>query len=368
MHIAIVRRYFTLKKGGAENYAVLIAREFLRRGWRVSVVAEQADVEGLSGDLSIHLARTVRFKTFVRHLLFLRTARRILNSIRPDRVLALSRFDRADIYRSGDPLFLHWLNRHKPNLADRLLGWLNPKQRFMLQLESRVFNSSAVKLILALSHMDARLMRQYYGVPRRKIVVLHNGYDPTRFNPDVKRHRKEVRRELGIGEKPLLLFVGMDFKRKGLALVLASLVRLKDAVLVVVGGGERDRFVRIAERMGVGERVVFVGRREDVERFYGAADLLVLPSRYDPFCNVVLEAMACAVPVVVTENMGAAELVSPSCGVVLPSSPEPDEIVEAVEHILTRGEQFGESAHKAVKHLTIKKYVDEVVALLQSLD
>jgi len=365
MHVAIVRRYFTLTKGGAESYAVMIARELLRMGWRVSVVAEEADTDGLPEGLRVYRVRTVRVRTFMRHLLFIRAARRVLNAIRPDRVLALSRFDRAHLYRSGDPLFIHWLKCHKPNLADRLLGWLNPKQRSILQLESRVFSAASVRRILALSFMDARLMRHYYAVPENKITVLHNGYDPSRFSPDVRRHRKAVRRELGIDERPLLLFVGMDFKRKGLDIALRALPLLKETVLVVAGGGDVRRFGKLAASLGVSERVLFLGRRSDVERLYGSADLLLLPSRYDPFCNAVLEAMACGLPVVVTQNTGASELVNPSCGVVLPSSPEPEEVARACRKVLQQSRRLGENAHRAVANLTIRDYTRKLALLLQ---
>jgi len=365
MHVALVRRFFTQEKGGAEGFSVLVARELVRLGWRVSVVAEKAS-GNLPPSIAVYTVPALRFKTFARHLLFLRAARRILNAIRPDRVLAFSRLDRADIFRSGDPLFIHWLTRHKPNLADRLLGWLNPKQRSMLQLEHRVFCSSHISKILALSRMDAALMRRYYGVPPSKIVILHNGYDPRRFNPEVRRHRKTVRQELQLNERPMLLFVGMDFKRKGLDLALGALARIRDATLVVAGSGDVKRFRALAQKLGVAERVRFLGRRRDIERLYGAADLLLLPTRYDPFCNAILEAMACGLGVVVTEDAGAAEVVTQEAGVVLGSDPEPDAVAAAVERVLNQKERFGEAAYRAASKYPISTYAEKLAQLLQT--
>ena len=364
MRIALVRRQFTFRKGGAEGYAVLVARELLKRGWRVSVVAETADTEGLPAGLSVHRVRTVPVKTFARHLLFVHAARRALNAIRPDRVLAFCRLDRAHILRSGDPLFIHWLRRHKPNVADKLLGWLNPKQRSLLQLEERVFRGRYIRRIIALSHMDAALMRRYYGVAPSKIVVLHNGYDPQRFNPDLRRHRQAIRREWGISSRPLILFVGMDFKRKGLDVALSAMRKVEEGVLVVVGGGDIVGFSALARRLGVANRVVFVGRRDDVERFYGAADVFLLPSRYDPFGNAVLEAMASALPVVVTEDTGSAEIVRPDCGVVLPSDADGEAVAAAVLRLLNRKERFGEAAYRVAAHYTISKYAQKLTQLL----
>ena len=103
MHVALVRRYFTFRKGGAEGYAVLVARELLKRGWRVSVVAEMADAEGLPAGLSVHRVKTVPVKTFARHLLFVRVARRTLNALSPDRILAFCRLDSCLLYTSPSP-------------------------------------------------------------------------------------------------------------------------------------------------------------------------------------------------------------------------------------------------------------------------
>jgi UDP-glucose:(heptosyl)LPS alpha-1,3-glucosyltransferase len=81
--------------------------------------------------------------------------------------------------------------------------------------------------------------------------------------------------------------------------------------LLVVGRGRPAPFRRLSRRLGVEERTHFIGATSAVQRYYAAGDLLVLPTLYDPFANVCLEAMACGLPVVTTAGNGAAEIIIP---------------------------------------------------------
>ena len=121
-----------------------------------------------------------------------------------------------------------------------------------------------------------------------------------------------MRASLGFApDVPLFLFVGSGFERKGLAVALKALARLPQGNLLVIG---RDRHVaryqRLADDLGLAARVQFLGALPDVRPYYGAADALVLPTLYDPFPNVALEAMACGLPVVTSTTSGAAELIA----------------------------------------------------------
>ena len=124
--------------------------------------------------------------------------------------------------------------------------------------------------------------------------------------------RQQFRQRLvGDANCPLFIFASMDFEGKGLLTVLRSLALLEDrkARLLVLGDGPVARFRRIAHRLGIAEQVVFLGRRSDIQRFYSAGDLFVLPTAYEPFPNVNLEAMACGLPVLTTRTAGGVDIV-----------------------------------------------------------
>jgi len=122
----------------------------------------------------------------------------------------------------------------------------------------------------------------------------------------------------GAGETaPVVLFVGSDYERKGLPALLAAFARWPQdkAELWVVGYDKQQAAMQQrAERLGIAGRVRFFGAQKDVRPFYGAADLFVLPTLYDPFPNAALEALACGLPVVTTTSCGAAELITEANG------------------------------------------------------
>jgi len=161
------------------------------------------------------------------------------------------------------------------------------------------------------------LVRHYPHLTDR-VRVVYNGADPARFSPALRQaHRTAVRRELDIPQDALVgVFVGHDWRRKGLYPfidALGILVRKGTARPVfglVVGRGDRHRAERFARRRGARGVVRFAGAA-DPDRFYGAADLLVLPSFFDPCANVTVEALACGLPAVTSVHNGAFELLTP---------------------------------------------------------
>jgi UDP-glucose:(heptosyl)LPS alpha-1,3-glucosyltransferase len=141
--------------------------------------------------------------------------------------------------------------------------------------------------------------------------VIENGVDLDRFLP-ADEPRKEGDGDLGFHSSGArLLFVGHNFRLKGLPSALRVLGRLLrspvEASLVVVGRGHEKPYRALARRLGVESRVSFRGACDRVERYYQAADVLLHPTYYDPCSLVVLEAMASGLPVVTTRWNGASE-------------------------------------------------------------
>ena len=120
-----------------------------------------------------------------------------------------------------------------------------------------------------------------------------------------------MRTRLGLADtQPVFLYVGSGFERKGVAQALQALARTPDAHLLIVGHDKKAKqYQRLSRSLGVGQRAHFVGAQTDVKPYYGLADALLLPTLYDPFPNVVVEAMACGLPVITSKKCGAAELI-----------------------------------------------------------
>jgi UDP-glucose:(heptosyl)LPS alpha-1,3-glucosyltransferase len=229
---------------------------------------------------------------------------------------------RQDVLRSGGGSHKIFLKKLGASGGAARNWWqqVSLYHRSLLALEKRQFAASNFRLIIAVSAEVKRELIEAYGLPENKIVVLYNGVDLVRFTPALReRWRAAVRAELGIPrEAEVVLFVGNGFYRKGLDRLLAAWrsPELKTAFLIIVGDDARMRGYRHwAEREAPG-RIIFAGRQQTVERFYGAADVLALPALQEAFGNVVLEALAAGVTPVVSRQVGAAELLTggmPEC-------------------------------------------------------
>jgi UDP-glucose:(heptosyl)LPS alpha-1,3-glucosyltransferase len=178
-----------------------------------------------------------------------------------------------------------------------------------------------------------------HGVPESSIEVIHNGVDLRRFNPTRRTGTGAALREsLGWGRQhTVLLFLGRGFGRKGLDRLLeafASVVPSRPELRLLVVGRDRGRpaYERQAKSLGLSRLVHFTGEVEDPEVCYGAADLYVLPARYDPFAFSVLEALATGLPVITTDRTGASELLDESVGSIVSADGGADELADALLH------------------------------------
>jgi UDP-glucose:(heptosyl)LPS alpha-1,3-glucosyltransferase len=170
------------------------------------------------------------------------------------------------------------------------------------------------KTYVAISAGVRRELELEYGLSR--VVVVHHGVDAKRFSPPNGDDEKlAFRRKLGLGEesRAIFLYVG-TYERKGLSLVIAAMARLmpqfrKGVLLVAVGAGDRAAYAERARRLGISEQAIFLPPHPRIEDVFRAADAFVLPTAYEPFGLVILEAMASGLACVVSAQAGAAELI-----------------------------------------------------------
>jgi len=180
-------------------------------------------------------------------------------------------------------------------------SWLlNPSNLWVAWRDRWMLRGRRYRRFVAISERVRTELKDYYAVPDEQIVTIPNGINLSRFTPDNASARSEVRRELGFSDDiPLLLFVGSRFRIKGLKLAIQALAQMNTgARLLVVGRDEVAPYRRLAQQLGVAERVLFLGARNDLPRLYPAADALILPTHYETFALVCLEAMASGLPVV----------------------------------------------------------------------
>ena len=262
---------------------------------------------------------------------FAKVAPRVMHPYSCDLVVSFGRMICQDVLRSGGGSHRAFLQKLAAEGGSRRRLWhaLSPYHRSLLALERRQFQPGNYKRILAVSAEVKRELLATYAIPENKITVIHNGVDEKRFHLGLRdKFRALMRKQWRIpSDAPTVLFVGNGFRRKGLDRLLKAWQspQLKDTYLIVVGDdAKRARYQTLAEERAEG-RVIFAGRRDDVESYYGAADLLALPAVQEAFGNVILEAAAAGLPTVVSQVVGAAEILKGKLAEGIVSHPEDSE-------------------------------------------
>lgn len=237
-------------------------------------------------------------------------------------------------------------------------------------------NLKKAKRIIAISNSVKGDLIKYYKIPEEKIHVAYSGVNTEEFNPDNrKKYRDEIRKQYGISpDEVLLLFIGNPYDRKGLEFVLKALskVKQKNVKLLVSGRDEPGRFQQLIDELGLTDRVSFrVGLFTDVNKYFSAADIFILPSLYETFGLVVIEAMASGLPVVVSssEFVGASELIEDGKdGMLLKNPKDSEEIAEKLNHLISSEdarEKIGKEANKKARQYTWQRTADGMLEVLE---
>jgi UDP-glucose:(heptosyl)LPS alpha-1,3-glucosyltransferase len=268
-----------------------------------------------------------------------------------------------DVYRAGEGCHRAYLEAMGGAGRRRL------HHAVTLALERRVF--ARTPRIVAIARRGAEEIARHYGVPASRLSVVYNGVDLERFHPRRRaEHRRAARAEAGLADDAwTILFAGSGFERKGLGALIGALARVRDrrARVVVLGRGDIDRYRRLADDGGVGGRIVWLGARPDIERWYAAADVLALPTRYEPFGNVHLEALASGLPIVTSVRAGGAEAIDERCGAAV----DPDDLMAltaALDKLRERNPgELADAARAAAEPYTFARQVSALETVYRTL-
>lgn len=368
--VLIKQQYHTT--GGAERFVERAIHALTQAPLRIALISRQWDVNpGLEviPCRSFYLGRTWRDWAFSRC-----TQRRIAQ-MRNSLVQSHERIPGCQLYRAGDGVHREWLIQRARYLGrfQQLTSRLSVYHRYVLRAERLMYADPALKAVVCNSNMVRDELRRHYDVPISKLHTIYNSVDSQRFSPSMRlKQRREARETWRFSQHALVAaFVGSGYARKGLATALRAVARAGIDVYLIVAGKDRQMqyYVRLAEKLNIADRVRFLGPLPDVRPVYAAADVLVLPTFYDPFANVVLEAMACALPVITSTTCGAVDIIQPGKNGYLRDALDHEGVaadLAALRDVPVR-EQIGAAARDAVLPFTDQALVEQLRDLYQRL-
>lgn len=224
----------------------------------------------------------------------------------------------CDIFRTGGGSHLDYMiqslkgfnrfGRYRKVLSRliRPVNWIVPL------LERRIFHPDTKTLFIAISSYVAEEIIGRFQLDSGRVKIIPNGVDFDVFDFDKRGEvAGSLRQRHTLSPEAMVIgFCSTNFERKGLRYIIESLPHLpKNCHLIVAGDRRPGRYLRLAKRLGVGKQVLFLGKVSNMPEFYGALDVLCHPSFHDTFGSVVAEALAMGVPVVITRDVGAKDIV-----------------------------------------------------------
>ncbi|GAX86811.1 UDP-glucose:(heptosyl)LPS alpha-1,3-glucosyltransferase [Lebetimonas natsushimae] len=264
---------------------------------------------------------------------------------------SLERITCPDIYRAGDGVHRAFLEIKKS---------FNPLHFVYLFIEKRMFKNA--KKIIANSKMVKNQIIKYYGIDENKIKVIYNGI-PLKEKVDFS----DIKKEFNLNNEKIILFVGSGFERKGVKKAIDIVSNIKGNFKFIVVGKEKNIsfYKNYAKEKGV--NAIFTGPRGDVDKFFGVADIFLFPTKYEPFSNVVLEAMNFECVIFTTKQNGASEIL-PEFNVM--ENPNDLSVVEKI-NILFKNDKILEEKKREMKEISkqfsIEKNVRETIKVINEI-
>ena len=365
MKIAILVPFFPPKwRGGVENSTYKIAKCLAERGHEVNVVTsldEGFPKKNMEQGFFIHRTRYPRIK-LIGTMIFWLGILLILRRIKPDVV-------QAQTVVIALPALLTRKLQGKPYYiwgrgSEIYLPWLFKNQ------VSKLLFKYANKVIALTEDMRREIQKIYF----REVLVIPNGIDLGQFKNVL---REDARRQLKItDEQKIIMFIGRLHPVKGLEYLIKAMELLKDknknAGLVLVGSGEEKEYLEILSReLDLEKDIRFLGSvtSEEIPHFMMASDVFVLPSLSEGFPNVILEAMACGLPIVATKVGGLPEIIEDSENGFLIAPKNPRQIAEKILLLLENDplrEKMAKNNQEKVKKYSWDNIVDRLEEIYQT--
>ncbi len=322
--------------GGMQRSLLRIAEACVARGHRVDIYTGEWQGERPSNIGVIELDTEASTNHRSNDLLAKRFSEAVAGKGYDCRV-GFTKLPGLDVYYAADPCYAARVAETKHPLYKLL-----PRYRAFCRQERSVFKRGATTELMLIAHQEREKFIHHYGTEPERFHLLPPGINRERLiSEDSVQDRADIREEFCVADDELMLLaVGSRFRTKGIDRVIQALAALPDALrrkskLVVVGHGKAAPLRRLAARLKVADRVIFTGTRDDVNRFYRGADYLIHAPRSENTGTVLIEAMICGLPVLVTENCGFAKhVLAADAGIAVPEPFDQQQLNSGLQELL----------------------------------
>jgi glycosyltransferase involved in cell wall biosynthesis len=232
---------------------------------------------------------------------------------------------------------------------------------------------------VCVSQQNAEVLTSALGWPSKEITTIYNGVPSLPWPTDERRRNaaRQLRTSLGLPDRSkIVLSVGRLNRQKAHDVIVDGmpfvLSRVPEVFWVCAGEGpERDALTIQAQRIGVEERLILLGRQSSVERLLLGSDVFVFPSRYEGFALAPLEAQMAGLPVIVSDVGSLPVTVRAGVdGAVVPPD-DPEALAAAIVDSLERPELARERAQRAARRVRLEftsdRMVDQMLAMTLSV-
>jgi UDP-glucose:(heptosyl)LPS alpha-1,3-glucosyltransferase len=382
MDIAFCYEKVVPARGGCETYIADLARRLAKDGHAVHLYARDWDAAALPASLHVHRVDPPKGPRFIRPWRFAAACERALATATHDVTVGFDKTWGQDVLYPQGGLHAATVahNRLKfGNPIERFLTgfakWLDPATPSYHLLERKQYLGLDRPTVVVNSRMVLGHFERYYGITGDRVRIVPNAIDPGRFHADDRPKRRHDERTIWnvVPDSPVGLFVGMNYRLKGLAPLLKALVHVPRSTgftLAVVGHHDYSEFAKLAQTLGVADRVRFLGFRADPKDAYFASDFLVHPTFYDPCSLVVLESLACGLPVVTTKYNGAAELMDKAAGRIVNDPLDTKELAAAITSLCDPATRAvaAKAARESAKRWTFEDHYRELLAVFRDVN
>jgi UDP-glucose:(heptosyl)LPS alpha-1,3-glucosyltransferase len=385
MRLAISIEVLDLRRGGAEIATARLIEALSKRGHEVHVLTRSVGCE-LPAGVKFHRIPANWPTIALRQLSFASGVARCLANNRFDLSLACGRGYAEDAIWSHNGGQIAASNGEaRSYYFSPLLQTLRRYQDFYTLkgwayrwLDEKRFAHRPHPHVIAVSQMVADEFQRDYGADPDRTKVIYNQVRIDRFaQGKIRPLRAAARSFLKIADdEVMILFVGQNFKRKGVRPLVEATARLKQAKrkfqAVVAGLTPRhgESYMYVARQLNCAEKIHFIGQHPHVEELYAAADVFCLPTFYDPCALVIVEAMAGGLPVITSRYNGASEMMRHGTdGIVLAEPSDIAELSGSLEKLFDTNfrRQIGEAAAATARKICVNNPANDIVAVVEEL-